>query len=585
MRLAPGNDLILGTLAGSKTTLTLPRTARDKHLYVCGGTGTGKSKFLESLICQDIIEWQNSKCGALVIDPHGSLYDSLIRWLAWNKDVLGDCPVVPIDLRKDNAIISYNLLRQRNADPAVLVSNLTAAMAHVWGQTDVKSTPLFARWIGNVLRPLYEKNLTLVEADYLLDQTNKVIRYAITHDVTSKAVQNDWRMAATLSPADFEAQVGSTVNRLRPFLDSQILRSIFGQPGVSLDLGTALEEGQIILVCAATEGAKVSEENAQLFATLLLSDLWTAAQERGKRESGEVKPFYVYLDEFQRFVTPTIAKNLDQARGFGLHLTMAHQFPKQLLDEGDHGRRVYNSVMENASSKVAFRLTDEENLMPIAKWLFRGIMNPDEVKHELHSTKVMEYREELREILGESTSTSESVGTQSGSASGAGLGGTHGYYGDGTGFGPRSTSESESDFSSSSSSESKSYSSGKTRSKALVPTTVPVLGKEVSSVQFRSIEEQVFRAMAVLSEQQERFFTARSVAMKAPVTVRSPDIGPVPGSPERTIQYLTESYAKIPFALPGDVAKKQLLERAENLPDLLMEGLRDLPAKTKRRIR
>src|ERR1700753_2369568 len=110
MRTAPGNDLILGGLSGRKSSLMLPRTSRDKHLYVCGGTGTGKSKFLESLIRQDILSWRKSRCGLLVLDPHGSLYDSLLEWLAWHKI---DRPVIPIDLRQDDWVVSYNLLRQR----------------------------------------------------------------------------------------------------------------------------------------------------------------------------------------------------------------------------------------------------------------------------------------------------------------------------------------------------------------------------------------------------------------------------------------------------------------------------------------
>jgi len=160
-------------------------------------------------------------------------------------------------------------------------------------------------------------------------------------------VAQDWQFADTLTPKEFEGQIGSTVNRLQRFIRNQTMRCMFGQPGHSLDFNKALEQGSIILVNLATERAKVSKENSELFATLLLSDLWTAAQERGKRDG--VKPFYVYLDEFQRFVTPTIAENLDEARGYGLHLTMAHQFPNQLLDRGDNGRRVYNSIMENAS--------------------------------------------------------------------------------------------------------------------------------------------------------------------------------------------------------------------------------------------
>src|SRR2546426_11861403 len=81
MRPTPGNDLILGNLVGRNATLTLPKESRDKHLYVCGGTGTGKSKFLENLIRQDIKDWRKTKCGLILLDAHGALYDSLIRWL------------------------------------------------------------------------------------------------------------------------------------------------------------------------------------------------------------------------------------------------------------------------------------------------------------------------------------------------------------------------------------------------------------------------------------------------------------------------------------------------------------------------
>lgn len=186
---------------------------------------------------------------------------------------------------------------------------------------------------------------------------------------------------------------------------------MFGQNGASLDLGRALEEGQIIIANLSTEGGRVSEEDASLFATLLLSDLWTAAKERGKgTEEGDVKPFYVYIDEFQNFVTPTIAKNLDQARGFGLHLTLANQFPRQILHAGANGSQVYDSVMANARSKIVFSLEGEENLKPLAQSLFMGVLNPDEIKLEMYSTKVMELVEETRTIRSTSDNWSEADG-------------------------------------------------------------------------------------------------------------------------------------------------------------------------------
>lgn len=155
MRKQLGNDINLGHLAGRNAMLGLPRTARDKHLYICGGTGTGKSKFLEYLIRQDIKAWSKSQSGVMVLDPHGALYDSLISWLAWNKI---ERPIIPIDLRSNNWIVSYNLLRQRKTDPAVLIDNIIDAIAYVWNANGTDKTPLFARWASNVLRALYEKN-------------------------------------------------------------------------------------------------------------------------------------------------------------------------------------------------------------------------------------------------------------------------------------------------------------------------------------------------------------------------------------------------------------------------------------------
>ena len=575
MHLVPGNDLVLGQLAGRSGVLGFPRTERDKHLYVCGGTGTGKSKFLENLIRQDIKQWNKSKCGMLVLDPHGNLYDSLMEWLAWNQNII-KVPIIPIDLRQDDWIVSYNLLRQREADPAVLVDNITDAMAYVWGQGGTNQTPLFARWAGNVIRALYEKKLTLVEAEYLIDRVEKQVRFAMTSDLTDRPSRQDWAFADTLNAKDFEAQIGSTVNRLQRFIRNKSMRSMFGQPSVSLDLGRALEEGSIILVSLATERAKVSKENAELFATLLLSDLWTAAQERGKRD--DVKPFYVYLDEFQRFVSPTIAENLDEARGFGLHLTMAHQFPNQLLDRGDNGRRVYNSIMENASSKVVFRLSHEENLRAMAQWLFMGVMDPEEVKHELYSTKVMSYREELR------TGTSRSSGRSKGGGKFTGTTASQGSGGFASGSNQLDASNWSEAFAESAG-DSETWTESQSASESISSILIPVMGKELSHVQFRSLDEQLFRAMAVLFDQQQRHGVARIVGMSAPVSIVTPEIMKMPATKERVKNYLARQYEKLPFALPAAQAEKQLADRAKNFTDDLFREVAQEPVAAKRRIR
>ena len=584
MRRVAGNDIVLGKVVNRETDFLLPRQARRTHLYACGATGTGKSKFLEHLIRQDIKSWRQSKCGLLVIDYHGSLYDSLMRWLAWHP-ILHDRPVIPIDLRRDDWVVAYNLLRQRKeADPQVIIDEFVQAMAYVWGESGTDKTPLFARWASNVIGTLYEKNLTLIEAAHLINRMDKRMRQAFAGNLSDKAAGEDWEFANTLTPLQFDAQIGSTINRFRPFLGTQILRLMFGQAHVSLDLDAALQEGHIILVSLARGKSRVSKDNASLFATLLLSDLWAAASERGKPADGsDPKPFYVYIDEFQNFVTPTIAESLDQARGFGLHLTLAHQFPEQLIDSGPHGQQIWNSVMENARSKVVFSLNSEKNLLPLAQELFRNAIDPDKIKHELYSTKVMAYREELRTSYSKGHTSGSGEAHQSGGASGHGSGGT---TQDPQRFFQRpQRSHSTSRFESASQSDSRSWSEAESESMTESSILIPEFGQELSSVQFESIEEQVWRAMAVLHDQQERHSVARVVGSRLPVSLHTPDVPSMPSTAEFVESYIHKLYARWPFALRAEDAAKRLTEREEKYTEAAVLSIVDEPTTSKRRLK
>ena len=146
MRRFPGNKLDLGIVDGKGVPLEMTPQMRSTHLYICGSTGSGKTKMLEHLARQDIKQWRKSKCGALIIDPHGGLYDALINWIAWNEPSLKDVPIVPIDLRQKDWTIGYNVMRARTeADPSVLINNMILAMAYVFGVDGTAQTPLFAR--------------------------------------------------------------------------------------------------------------------------------------------------------------------------------------------------------------------------------------------------------------------------------------------------------------------------------------------------------------------------------------------------------------------------------------------------------
>ena len=555
-----GNTLNLGMVDGAGVPLVMTPQMRSMHLYVCGATGTGKSKTLEYFIRQDIAQWEQSRCGALIIDPHGSLYDSLINWIAWNEPDLKDVPIIPIDMRQSDWTIGYNVLRPREvSDPAVIINNFVQAMAYVWGADGTQGTPLFARLAKEVLWPIYEKKLTLNEVKYLIDSVSKRVRMDITEGLTKDSVTQGWQFSNQLSPKDFNMQFSSTVNRFYSFLDANKLRFMFGKNGASLDLGKALEDGQIIIANLSTKGGLVSEEDVSLFATLLLSDLWAAAKARDKGvEEGDIKPFYVYIDEFQNFITPTIAKNLDQARGFGLHLTLANQFPRQILHTGASGPQVYDSVMANARSKLVFSLDMEENLEPLAKSLFMGCFNPDEIKLELYSRKVMDYVEEERITYSESENWSEGTGKFDGTTDTESAGGA---IQDGVTQDESLWNQSGAISGGTSQTSMKGGTRGTTRSTIFRP----IMGEERSSVQFRPLEEQVYRAMAALHDQKQRCGVARLIGSKAPVNVETPLIEKPLTSKEMAADFLDRTYKSLPIAMPSVEVAKQITEREQKL--------------------
>jgi type IV secretory pathway TraG/TraD family ATPase VirD4 len=63
---------------------------------------------------------------------------------------------------------------------------------------------------------------------------------------------------------------------------------------------------------------------------IMVSKIYNGAMARAKIEKKDRKDFYLYVDEFQNFVTDTFADILSEARKYRLNLIMAHQFIAQL---------------------------------------------------------------------------------------------------------------------------------------------------------------------------------------------------------------------------------------------------------------
>src|SRR5690606_11791792 len=101
---------------------------------------------------------------------------------------------------------------------------------------------------------------------------------------------------------------------------------------------------------------QIPERERNLIGAILVSQLQMAAMKHLDRPH----PFYVYIDEVQNFVTTSLDKVFSEARKYGLSLTVANQYLKQLTGS------TLEAMMSNVGAMVAFQcgLDDARHLAP-----------------------------------------------------------------------------------------------------------------------------------------------------------------------------------------------------------------------------
>lgn len=406
--------LHLGATQSGKRIFIDP-VVRKTHMHVLGASGRGKSFFLEHLIRQDI----KNGDGLCLIDPHGTLYHKIVAWCAqypafsWDKVVL-------LDASAPGWTFGFNPLNFAGADTSFAVDSMVNACAQVWGGEDTSSTPLLKGVLRGVFHALAENGLTLIEAEYLIDERDewKPLRKSITRDIIDPVIRGEWDKWNELKPREFREHFSSTTNRLMEFLSAQVIRSIVGQQEYVIDFRKIMDAGGIVLVNLESRG-RLSEFNARTLGTLLTNDLFLKAQ--GRPEGS--RPFYLYIDECGRYLNESIQRILDESRKRGLHLILANQHLSQLRAAGE---TVYGAVMTDAQTKVVFGGLASEDADTMVKEVFLDL-DLEEPKHSL-ARKVAVGQEAI--ILrsgseGHSTSTgtsraeSEAHGWSRGTTSGA----------------------------------------------------------------------------------------------------------------------------------------------------------------------
>jgi hypothetical protein len=93
---------------------------------------------------------------------------------------------------------------------------------------------------------------------------------------------------------------------------------------------------------------------------IVVGRLLMAALSRGDMDPKNRKDFYLYIDEFQNFLTDSISSILSEARKYGLCLTIAHQYISQLTRKGGD-TQIRDAIFGNVGTMMAFRIGADDS--------------------------------------------------------------------------------------------------------------------------------------------------------------------------------------------------------------------------------
>lgn len=524
-------SLLLGTTKENEK-IYINEKQRSMHTHIVGSIGEGKSKFMEHMIRQDIINEQ----GLCLIDPHGYLYEDIVRWCE-TKGFLGRKKIILFNPLEENWTFGFNPLNVKTKEVSFHVDGMVKACAKVWGDENTDRTPLLKRCLRIVFHALVEKKLTLLESQYLINQEQSKARKYITDDIQDDFIRKEWSYFNNLNESDFYEKFGSTSNRMMEFLSSPIIRNIIGQKDNIIDFTKIMDEGYIVLINLSSKD-RISEDNASLLGSLIVNDLFTNA--KGRTEAVAKKhPFYFYIDECSLFINEDIKRILIEGRKFGLHLVLAHQTLAQLKEAG---LSIYHAVMA-VKSKAVFGGLDAEEAEALAKNIFIGEIDLEEAKTTLNKPVVVGYIKTWMKNYSQSTGHTE--GTSSTSVNGT----TETLDSEGEVI---KTGSSESEASGYSSSDSYSHSKG--ASEALKPIF------EERPTQVYSLKEQIYKAMATMVNQPTQHAIIK-LPKKRTRFVKTPTIKSGYANEERVKRFKLESYKMTEFIQPYEQAEKKLIER------------------------
>jgi hypothetical protein len=343
---------------GVTTPIGLTEQERERHEYIIGGTGSGKTTMLQYEIVQDI---QSGK-GVAVVDPHGDMAETLLRYVPSErvKDVIYFNPddlTYPIGLNLlelDEKLEGDELLREKD----LITETVVSVFRKIFSDDDSGGHRIEYMLRNAVQTALTQEKATLFTVyDLINDPTyRKKVVATLTDENLKHFWRNEFGKAGGMQQVKMVAGITAKIGR---FLFSVSAKRILEQEKSTIDFDDIIASSKI-LICNFSKGL-LGEDTSELLGIMAIAKLQLASLRRVRIQQSERTPYYLYVDEFQNFATMSFVQMLSESRKYKLFLTMAEQSTSQQDDQ-----RMVNIILANVGTVVCFRTgnpADEQALL------------------------------------------------------------------------------------------------------------------------------------------------------------------------------------------------------------------------------
>ncbi|MCD6097187.1 type IV secretion system DNA-binding domain-containing protein [bacterium] len=351
----PDQGIILGEniYRGERKIIRIKREDRRRHTYIIGRTGTGKSYLMTNLAIQDI----KNGDGVCVIDPHGDLIDEILKYVPEQR--MDD--VIVFDPANVDRPIGFNLLEYDPRYPEQKTFVINEMIKIIDKLYDLSRTggPMFEQYMRNAMLLVMEhpeSGSTLMEICEVLANPD-FRRFKLEHS-NNKVVNDFWVKQAEKAGGDAALSnvTPYITSKLNQFISNDIMRPIIAQQKSSFNLRDIMDEKKIFLVKLSK--GKIGDINAYLLGLIIVGKILVAALSRVDQPEDQRKDFYLYIDEFQNFITDTISVILAEARKYRLNLIVAHQYLGQLIQGQD--TKIRDAILGTVGTYLVFKIGVED---------------------------------------------------------------------------------------------------------------------------------------------------------------------------------------------------------------------------------